>query len=106
MVPTYGRSVEADCALKAGGSSIHFRPKSAGISPHDLFYEVEKKVEEYFSAGVKLVWVINPDVRIISVYQQNSPHILRLREDDELTGGEVLPGFTFKVSELFARADY
>jgi Uma2 family endonuclease len=31
------------------------------MSPNDLAYEVDRKVKEYLAAGVRLVWVINPD---------------------------------------------
>jgi Uma2 family endonuclease len=71
------------------------------VSPGDLAYEVDEKVEEYIGAGVALVWVVNPVYRTVRVYRGDGSGVI-LRADDELTGGDVLPGFRCKVSDLFA----
>lgn len=74
------------------------------VSPNDSYYEVDRKVEEYLEAGVRLVWVINPDTRSVIVYAPDSG-MTRLDDDQELKGGSVLPGFACRVGELFpARA--
>jgi len=70
------------------------------VSPNDLYYEVDRKVEEYLDAGVQLVWVINPDTRSVQVYVPGSG-VMRLDDRQELTGGNVLPGFACRVGELF-----
>jgi Uma2 family endonuclease len=70
------------------------------VSPNDLFSEVEDKVAEYLEAGVKLVWVANPDRRTIHVYRADGT-ISLLHEDDELTGEDVLPDFRCRVGDLF-----
>jgi Uma2 family endonuclease len=70
------------------------------ISPGDLVYEVYAKVEEYLQAGVPLVWVIDPENRVVDVYRKNGT-ISRLRESDELLGEDVLPGFHCRVADLF-----
>ena len=57
-------------------------------------------MEEYFRAGVRLVWVIYPDLNQVYVYE--SPSKVRiLHQSDELDGGTVLPGFRLKVAALF-----
>jgi Uma2 family endonuclease len=72
------------------------------ISPNDLYEEVDEKVEEYLRAGVRLVWVISPRNHTVRVYRVNgSSH--SLREDDELDGEDVLPGFRCRVRDLFPR---
>jgi Uma2 family endonuclease len=71
------------------------------ISPNDLDVETDQKVEDYLHAGVKLVWVINPQSRTVLVYRADGS-IVGLRDSDELTGETVLPGFRCGVSELFA----
>jgi Uma2 family endonuclease len=71
------------------------------ISPNDLYYEVEDKVEEYLNAGVRLVWVVNPPKHTVRVYRADGTDT-KLREVDELTGEEVVRGFRCRVSELFA----
>src|SRR5947207_15941173 len=43
------------------------------ISPNDSYYEVEAKIREYLGAGVRLVWVINPDSRLVRVHRPIGP---------------------------------
>jgi Uma2 family endonuclease len=70
------------------------------VSPNDMAYKVDEKVQAYLRAGVRLVWVVNPDARTVEVHRQTDKGVI-LREGDELTGEEVLPGFRCQVSELF-----
>jgi Uma2 family endonuclease len=70
------------------------------VSPGDTFSEVEEKVEEWLAAGARAVWVLNPKWRGVSVYRSMTD-VTRLSEEDELDGGEVVPGFRCKVSEIF-----
>ena len=66
--------------------------------------EMDKKRREYFSAGVELVWMVDPVLRTVEVY--TSPEEFRtFRESDTLDGGTVVPGFTLALSELFAELD-
>jgi Uma2 family endonuclease len=71
------------------------------ISPNDLYYKVEDKVEEYLTAGVRLVWVVNPPTRTVHIYRADGTTTL-LREADELSGEDVVLDFHCRVSELFA----
>ncbi len=69
-------------------------------SPSDRFTAVQTKISEYFSAGTRLVWVVEPATRTVYVYR--SAHDVRaLGEDAELTGEDVLPGFRCAVRRLF-----
>jgi Uma2 family endonuclease len=70
------------------------------VSPHDLYYEVDEKVELYLRARVKLVWVVNPRRRTLRVHRLEGP-ITDLNESDAVSGEDVLPGFTCRVSEFF-----
>jgi len=64
--------------------------------------EMERKVQEYFAAGVQLVWLIDPKARIAVVY--TGPHeSRRLRSNQTLDGDPVLPGFKLPLRQLFAR---
>ncbi len=69
------------------------------LSPNDLAYDVEEKIEEYLRAGVCLVWVIDPENRIVTIHRKNGS-TSRLRNSDELTGEDVIPGFVCRVSDL------
>jgi len=72
------------------------------LSPNDEAYDVNRKVERYLSSGFKLVWVVDPAVRIVYVHREDGP-IAKLRENDEITGEAALPGFRRKVAEFFVR---
>jgi Uma2 family endonuclease len=62
--------------------------------------EMDRKVGEYFDAGVRLVWLIDPKTRSARVYSSRRRSVL-VREDQSLDGGEVLPGFSVALAELF-----
>ena len=69
-------------------------------SPSDRFSAVQTKIAEYFSAGTRLVWVIEPATRTVCIYR-SSHDVQALGEDDELSGADVLPGFRCAVRRLF-----
>lgn len=73
------------------------------VSPNDMADEVEAKVEEYFQAGVSLVWVVYPRQERFYVYESAS-RVRRLTRDDALDGGTVAPGFALPLAELFPHA--
>jgi Uma2 family endonuclease len=70
-------------------------------SPGDRVGEVEEKVREWLNAGARLVWIISPKLRVVTVYRSLTD-IVTLTEKDALDGGEVVPGFQFPVAKLFA----
>ncbi len=64
--------------------------------------EMDRKLKEYFLAGVRLVWFVDPRARIVMVF--TAPEQVRILDENQtLDGGEVLPGFTLPLAELFAR---
>jgi Uma2 family endonuclease len=73
------------------------------ISKGNTKAEMERKLREYFEAGTRLVWFLDPKNRTARVY--TAPRrSTRLTEDQSLDGGDVLPGFTLSLRELFERA--
>jgi Uma2 family endonuclease len=70
------------------------------ISPNDVFKDVLAKVREYFHYGVQAVWVIAPEEQQVYVYDAPT-HVRILTGQDELTGGEVVPGFRMPLGHLF-----
>lgn len=70
------------------------------VSPNDKAYEIDEKVDEYLRAGVREVWVINPERRNIRIHRADGS-LVGLRESDILKGGEVIPGFSCRVADLF-----
>jgi Uma2 family endonuclease len=70
------------------------------VSPNDRANDVQEKVGEYLAAGTRLVWVLWPRSRSVSVHAgRGVTH--ELGPDEELDGGEVLPGFRVRVANLF-----
>jgi Uma2 family endonuclease len=63
--------------------------------------DMEQKLREYFSAGVRLVWYVDPVLQEVHVYTAPNQREV-LTADHILRGGEVLPGFTLPVRQLFA----
>jgi Uma2 family endonuclease len=72
------------------------------ISPNDNYLDVDEKVEGYLLDGVRQVWVFNPRETSIAIHGPGIDQFKRLRADDTLDGGDVLPGFSIKVSDIFA----
>ncbi len=65
--------------------------------------EMARKLDEYFRAGVRVVWYVDPKRRTVRVYAGRDRSVL-LHEDQSLDGGEVLPGFSLSIREWFAEA--
>ena len=70
------------------------------VSPTDKHYDVTKKAFAYLKAGTRLVWVIEPVARTVMVYRSETDFTL-LTNEDTLTGGNVVKGFTCPVAQLF-----
>ena len=74
------------------------------MSPSNTRREMERKLSDYFAAGVQMVWLVYPKAREVVVYSSPSDSVT-LVGDDLLDGGAVLPGFSIPVSQLFAELD-
>ncbi|MBO0700947.1 MAG: Uma2 family endonuclease, partial [Zavarzinella sp.] len=72
------------------------------ISPGNTRGEMNRKLKEYFLAGVRLVWFVNRMDRTVTVY--TAPDVSEtLSERETLDGGDVLPGFRLALAKLFER---
>jgi Uma2 family endonuclease len=70
------------------------------VSPNDSATDIAEKVEEYLQHGTRMVWVFYPKLRNVVVHKP--PGISQtFGLDDTLDGGEVLPGFTLHVRDIF-----
>jgi len=70
------------------------------VSPGDTVSEVEEKVREWLHFGTRLVWIVSPKLRTITVYRSLTD-IVTLTEKDVLDGGDVVPGFQLLGAEIF-----
>jgi Uma2 family endonuclease len=74
------------------------------LSPSNTRGEILRKLKEYFLAGVRLVWVIDPLKRTADVH--TAPDVKKsLGESGTLDGGDVLPGLRLPLAKLFARLE-
>jgi Uma2 family endonuclease len=72
------------------------------LSPSDRASDLLDKVQEWLAAGCRAVWVVDPQKKTVSIYQSRGP-VRLLRTGDRLEGGEVLPGFSVAVDDIFSR---
>jgi Uma2 family endonuclease len=73
------------------------------LSKSNTRREMDRKLRDYFKAGVRLVWYVDPKKRTARVYTTVNRSTL-LREDDYLDGGDVLPGFRLRLRDWFDEA--
>lgn len=70
------------------------------ISPSNQAEDVLEKIQEYFAAGVRLVWVIYPNVAQVYVYH-SATDVRIVDRGGELDGEEILPGLRIPMTALF-----
>ena len=70
------------------------------VSPSDVQSRIAAKVLAYLEAGTRLVWVLEPVSKTVTVYRSETD-IETLTRDDTLTGEDVVPGFACPVAPLF-----
>ncbi len=74
------------------------------VSPSNTRREMERKLSDYFAAGVAIVWLVYFKTREVVVYSSPTSSVT-LGGEDKLDGGTLLPGFSVSVAELFSELD-
>lgn len=74
------------------------------LSENNTPGEMTVKRGEYFTAGVTVVWEIDPRQRTVTVYTAPAQGVT-LTASDTLDAAPVLPGFTLPLAELFGELD-
>ena len=69
-------------------------------SPNDRPGEVQRKVADYFAAGVKFVWLVDPDEQTVEVWTPGGLD-RRCTATETIDGGTVIPGFRCPVARFF-----
>ena len=84
------------------GSKWHSPPDLAieVVSPTDDYEGVQEKITEYFTFGVKQVWIVSPETKTLTVYHSRKQTTI-YEEEDELVGTDILPDFRLQLSEIF-----
>ncbi len=72
----------------------------AVVSPNDRFSEVEEKVADWLATGARMVLIANPQGRTVTV-RRSGREALIPSEGETIDGGEVVPGWTLPVADVF-----
>ncbi len=85
-----------------GPGLLRFAPDLAVevLSPSESASELDEKLEDYRACGTPLIWVVDPARRTVMIVANDAP-VRWLSKGDTLDGGEILPGFSCEVVELF-----
>ncbi len=70
------------------------------ISPNDVYDKIFDKLNDYFNAGVKQVWLVEPRFERIRIYKSPNESST-LQKDDDLTCEDILPNFKLPLTNIF-----
>ncbi len=70
------------------------------LSPSDTSVDVQQRVRDFLEGGARLVWVMAPQARTVTVYRADGSARL-LKDQEALDGEDVLPGLTISLGEVF-----
>ena len=70
------------------------------LSKSNTKAEMKRKLAEYFQAGTRRVWLVDPRKRTVRVHTSPDQSVL-LEEGDTLLAGDILPGFRLVSTDLF-----
>ncbi|MEA2582923.1 MAG: hypothetical protein QOF33_1008 [Thermomicrobiales bacterium] len=89
-------------ALEQEERFLHLAPDLAIeiYLPNDYPKLLQEKLREYLAAGTLVVWVLYPRSRAVHIHRPGEVEVV-LGPDDMLEGGDILPGFTIRVGDLF-----
>lgn len=83
-----------------GAPDLAIEVKSNGATER----QVMAKVEQYLANGARVVWVVRPNVRTLTIYRAGQPARV-VTEDDDLEDSDLLPGFRYPLRRLFQVAE-
>jgi Uma2 family endonuclease len=70
------------------------------LSPSDSTGEVNDKIAAWLAAGCVAVWIIDPRLETVTIYRSRTEITVKTIAET-LDGGDVVPGFSCPVAELF-----
>jgi Uma2 family endonuclease len=88
-----------------GEAARHFVERAPDLaievrSPSESLRDLREKADEYLATGSRLVWIFDPLSRQVFVKTPDGLERV-VTGDGVLDGGDVLPGFTLALSEIF-----
>lgn len=69
------------------------------LSPGNTVADMRAKMADYFDGGCRVVWIVDPVRRSVTVYRPDGNPVL-LTENDTLTEPEILPGFSLAIRDI------
>lgn len=100
LIPDVSVVLKANRALLEKGAMPYLPDLVVEIkSPDDKLWEMRKKADYYLAHGTKIVWLVHSEKRLVYVLTATSDDTLD--ENDTLNGGDLLPGFTLAVKDIF-----
>lgn len=69
-------------------------------SPNDRMSKINRRIDQFLTWGVSLVWLVDPKSQTVTIYWRDRPPEV-LEKDQQLTGGDILPDFRCPVSDFF-----
>ena len=70
------------------------------VKQTDTVGGVMRRVCDFLTCGVTVVWVVDAEERLVSVFRRGSGFVVS-EEDEVLTGEDIIPGFRCCVGDLF-----
>ena len=71
------------------------------LSPNDPYSEVTEKVEMWLEHGTVEVWILDPRRESVRVFKHRKGTDVTLNKNDEINGGDLLPGFRLPLEKIF-----
>jgi Uma2 family endonuclease len=75
------------------------------LSPSNTPAEIHERLEDFFSSGAQIAWLIHPDEEFVEVCHSPAQRKL-LGPGAELDGEHLLPGFRYPIADLFKGWDW
>ena len=75
------------------------------LSPNNTRAEIQERLKDYFSSGTRIVWIIDPESKSAEICYSLEKRRL-LSPNGELDGEDVVPGFSYKLADLFQGWDW
>lgn len=72
------------------------------LSPDDRPGRIAQKIAQYMRAGVRLLWIVDPETEQVTAWSPDAPPVTAASEG-VLSAAPVLPGFSVDLEALFGR---
>ena len=76
------------------------------LSPSTRELDLGKKLPKYLEAGVKEVWIVDPEKKDLTVHHENDAQNYRDPEADDIVASSILPGLPFRIKWLWEREKF